>query len=156
VTAREIVFWEVGDENERLFHATQDEAIYDWVSDNTCDGVDPHSWRIPTTLQVCGYARMAVEPPDPERLLEDLFEPYEEEYGDPDGMWTPTAKMRELAEAFVTAVWAEWRPWACEMVKHETVDLRAWMEEHGSRWWPREWPGMDSPLVTWIKEDETA
>jgi len=51
----------------------------------------------------------------PGRVLEEVLERLDEEYGDPDGdPFDATAKMWEAANAFACAVLDEYVPWMCE------------------------------------------
>ena len=124
-----IEFWGKVDD-ERLTYTEMDDAI-ESIIDGTDDIED-----LPETIEVCGFAR--IEPSmknGAEVALERLLENLDEEYSDPDGSYTdPTDAMIEASEMFVAVVLKEYKCWACEPVKWETVNVQAWIKENRPDW----------------------
>ena len=125
---REIVYWDA-DGEERLTHDDRDEAI-ESILENSDQGDGD--------LEICGYARMAL--PGTERMadevLEHLFEYTLEEYSDPEGDYDAgqTDAMKAAAIKFIEVFKAEYVPWACEIVKRETIDVEEWIKENRPDW----------------------
>jgi hypothetical protein len=124
---RPIVYWDKESE-ERLTHKDQDEAI-EYVLDEMT--------ALPETLEICGYAKMAL--PTPENLGDDvlsqLLERLDEDYSDPARSYSDaTDAMKESAETFAKTVLDEYESWACEVVKRETIDVMKWVKTHRPDW----------------------
>jgi len=123
---REIEFWDQ-DDVEQLSHSEQDEAI-----EYILDGLD----ELPETLEICGYARMEVkESADnlAERVLEDLIENLDDEYGGEE----PTEiseKMKNKSKEFVQFILDVYESWQCEIVKRETIKVDDWVKENRPDW----------------------
>lgn len=124
---RKIVYWAC-DEPEILVHESQDRAIESFLD----DWYPNDDW--PATIEVNGYARM-IPCDDGLDALENLIDVLDENYGNPDGDPPEmTGKMREAAQKFANAVISEYEPWACEVVKTVTVDVKKWVIEHRPDW----------------------
>jgi hypothetical protein len=108
-------FWDCGDP-EALSHTDIDDAVADYL--DGCNG-------LPDSLAVIGYRRMrlGVEEPDPDQILEDIYEGLDEEYNSGDDPSETTKAVRAAAEVFVAVVRREYVPWNCEQCC--TVTLNA-------------------------------
>lgn len=102
--------------------------------------LDGFSDRVfPPTLVVEGFAprELTAREPDPRRLLADLLDQLDEEYGDPDGdgdSSKPTPAMVAAAEELAAVIRREYQPCLCEAVCREVVDVRSWLAEHRPDW----------------------
>lgn len=88
------------------------------------------------TLTVYAFKRGAISPRnlDADRLLEDVLERLDEEYGDPDEASEPTDAMQAAAVTFLATIRAEYRVWNCERVAEATVDVAAWAKSERPDW----------------------
>jgi len=126
---REIIAWSCNREEEHLTYDDMDDAIEAYLDD-----FGPTGERTPKTVTVYGFARMELKRAEC-RVLADLLERLDEEYGDPDGDWgVATTAMEEAEKHFIDVVLAEYCPWACEAVKEVTVDTNEWIKEHRPNW----------------------
>ena len=126
---RKIEFW--GDkEDEHLTHTEMDEAI-----ESALDGMADIN-ALPETIEICGYARMKPSMKvEAEIAVERLIESLDEDYGDPDGSSSGSTKsMQDAAETFVVAVLKEYKCWACDLVKQETVNVQKWIKGNRPDW----------------------
>lgn len=120
---RKIMFWGSPD-SEESSHETRDDAIEALLD-------ELEDW--PKEIVVCGYARMI--PSLSLHPLEDCLEALDEEYGNPDGTKDdPTPAMEEAEKAFLAVIEREYRPWACEEVCRETVNVLRWVRDHRHEW----------------------
>lgn len=125
-------WWGVNDP-ERMSAKTPDEAIADYLDQR--DNPDPRGWPADETLHLSGYVPMVPTVPVHLTLLDTLLEALDEEFGDDDGDGTKATPAMEAAEqAFITAVLAEYEPFMCEDVYHETVNVREWVKAHRPDW----------------------
>ncbi len=137
---REIVFWTCDDDGEYLTHSDRNDAIEELLDANLAPGMTAAQVleELPETIDVYGYARMKVETRAtvPEDLVRAVLDDLDETYSGPDGSLTeePTAAMLDAARALIAAVVAEYKPWACERVTTEHVDVNAWIREHRPDW----------------------
>ena len=125
-TDRKIVFW--GDkEDEHLIHTDMDDAI-ESILDDIKD--------LPETVEVCGFARRElISKGTSNHVLEHLLEHLDQEYADPDGSYSdPTKGMIEASDTFVAAVLKEYKVWACDLIKRETVNVQSWIKENRPDW----------------------
>ena len=124
------IFWTCRD-SEQLRCETVDEAVEEHLEMVLYDR-DPSDW--PETVTARGFKRGVVTY-DGETVLERMLEHLDEEYSDPDGDDTkPTEGMKRAADAFVSAVLAEYTPWACEECETVTVNVKEWVTEHMPEW----------------------
>ena len=115
-----------GPDDEQLYHESIDEYI-----EATLDDMYPGQPE-PATLVVVGYVPMKASTWPEDWVLEPLLENLDENYGNPDGDPTePTEGMKKAARAFIDAVLAEYRVWACEEVTRETINIAEWRGAHG-------------------------
>jgi len=121
---REVVYWGQRDANQ-LTYTDKDEAI-----EEILDGID----KLPSTIEICGYAEMI---PDWAHYapLESMLDNLYEEYGDPDGCYTkPTPDMKKAEEAFMSVIAEEYKPGAYEVITQETIDVAEWIKVHRPDW----------------------
>jgi hypothetical protein len=114
---RKPVFFTCDQDEERLTFTDPDEAIENYLDDLD----DP----LPEEVTVYGFAPIqATRSVDAIAggHLEALLESLDEEYGDPGD------------RTYVAAVLAEYKPWACEQVSSEAVNVREWVKEHAPHW----------------------
>jgi hypothetical protein len=99
-------YWDCSDP-EALSHTDIDDAVADYL--DGCDG-------LPDSLAVTGYRRLrlSADEPDPDRILEDIYEGLDEEYNGGDDPSEPTKAVQAAAEAFAAIVRREYVPWNCE------------------------------------------
>lgn len=101
------------EDQERL-----DESVEEVIQD-LLDGLDEgETAKIGWPIKVIVYRRVDLSKQVvrlADIVLADLLERLDEDNSDPDGDGTePTATMRQAARQFVSAVLAEYVPWACE------------------------------------------
>ena len=113
---------------ETLEHSDPDDAVESYL--DQCG--DP----LPEKVTVYGYARLVMEPgePDPGRVLERVLEELDEEYGDPDDATDATPAMLAAAREFCEAIRREYPVWRCEKVEQTEVDVATWVEGHRPDW----------------------
>ncbi|HDY65352.1 MAG TPA: hypothetical protein ENH84_03850 [Phycisphaerae bacterium] len=123
-TERPVVFWDCDDDAEILNYSEKNNAI-----EMHLDGRD--KWD--GTITVYGYARMIAPVPDAETVLENIFEGEWEEYVNEN--WPGRSiRMSQIAQQFVEAIHAEFKPWVCEVVTSEEVDVAEWIAENRPTW----------------------
>jgi hypothetical protein len=145
-------FYGCNEDAETLTHTTPEEAIEDhldlfWppkrlVGDPDADQRAGFLAALPETIEVMTFEPMKVTDShiDEETLLQYVFERLEEdELGDPDGREFADAfddwkLVQERAKEFVELVRAKFKPWACEEVARETINVKAWIAEHKPEW----------------------
>jgi hypothetical protein len=123
----EVKFWDAED-TEILTHTDQDDAI-----ECLLDGFD----ELPDMLEIYGYTRMELPSTDSltTHVLEEMLSRLDEDYGNPeDNHQEATDTMKEAAKAFVEIVKNEYVPWACEIVKHKTIDVQEWVKANRPDW----------------------
>jgi hypothetical protein len=114
------IFWGVNDPEE-LSSEDPDEAIGDHL-----ESLKREDW--PETLSLHGFVRKKVEYNRKCGPLDQMLEELDDEYDGPDrDGTTPTKAMLAAEEAFIAAVLAEYKPWACEEVWQEGVNVLAWV-----------------------------
>jgi hypothetical protein len=121
------IFWGVNDPEE-LSSEDPDEAIGDHL-----ESLKREDW--PETLSLHGFVRKKVEYNRKCGPLDQMLEELDDEYDGPDrDGTTPTKAMLAAEEAFIAAVLAEYKPWACEEVWQEGVNVLAWVTAHQPDW----------------------
>jgi hypothetical protein len=104
------------------------------------DAVERHLddlWpKVPETLTVTAFRRRVIHTRDlnPDRVIEDLLEQLDEEYGDPDEGTDPSEAMRLAATALCDVIRRNYRVWACEPVATAKVNVQAWVRENRPDW----------------------
>lgn len=119
------------EDSERLYQDPDEllEAVLEYCDDIT---------SVSKTAVVYEYVRARPEP-DVDRILEDIYERLDEEYGDPEGDYTDIGKLPEevvcAARLLANAVRRNYRSWLCvrtgtkfEVDQHEFFRSR-WPEE---------------------------
>lgn len=130
MTERKIAYWDL-DGAETLSYTDQDDAI-EHILDDILDG------DIKDELEICGYARM--EKPSVEKFAAELLEHAIEdldcnfELGSPDEDPDFTDDMKAASVEFAKAILNDYEPWACEVVKKETIDVVAWIKANKPEW----------------------
>lgn len=128
MSKQEIAYWSCEEGDEGLTHTDRNAAIKWYLDGMARDGTE--------TIRVYGYARMIVPEPDEgdaEGLLETFFNNNWEEFQGEDGV-DITPEMQADARTFLEALHREFRPWACEIVSTETVNVNDWTKEHQPHW----------------------
>ena len=128
---RVCVFWGINDP-EDLGAEDPDTAIAEHIESLLRD-----KW--PETVSLHGFVRMTVEYKPGRRFgpLANILEALDEEYGDPDDNHDetkPTPKMEEAECAFIAAVVAEYKPWTCEEIYQEEVNVMEWVRANQPDW----------------------
>ncbi len=127
-----MIFWGEKDD-ERLTHTTPDDAI-----EAIIDGHHPTPIAEIGTVTVHEFAPMKprVAAGTIFGPLSTLIERLDEEYSDPEGDGTKATETMLAAErAFIAAVLAEYKPWACEPTGNVvTVNALEWAREHAPDW----------------------
>jgi len=122
-------FWG-GDGDEVLIYTDPHEYI-----ENLLDSYHPESLYSTGTITAYEYKPMTVTASDCGAPLEYILEMLDEEYGSPDKGFTATDAMIQAEKAFINAVLAEYRPWACEQTgKSVTAKAVDWVREHRPDW----------------------
>ena len=108
------------DGQEHLTAITFDEAVAEQLED--------HALQVEVT--VITFQRKTVDP-NHFTVLEGLLEDMADDYGDREGDFDPfTAEGEAIVNAaeaaFVAAVVREYRPWQCEEIAREVVNVEAW------------------------------
>lgn len=126
---------------ERIDHSDRDDAIEDQLDSLLAPGMTAADVQkvLPETVTVYGYAHQEISERTKhslaERVLEDLFEWIDDEYGDPDAGGTePGEDERAAARSFVDAITKNYFVWTCDQVSDEEVDVMAWVKEHRPDW----------------------
>jgi hypothetical protein len=118
-TERTPTLWTHNDMAERINATTIAEAVEEWADAWVCDNDGP----LPETVTLYGFAPRPF--PDPsffdDFILEGLIERLDEDHGDPEEPTEITDAMRTACREFVAKVYAEFRPWMCEIVTEQTV-----------------------------------
>ncbi len=143
---REPLFYTCDDDAESLTDTEPEEAVRCHLDAMLEPRMTPEQVlaALPKTITLYGYARTVLPPtvPDPDDVLDNIMERIEEdEYGDPDGVsWEDRmdlpavnglkAKARELCEAIRLL----YKPWSCEQVTKEEVDVEKWIRENEPEW----------------------
>ena len=125
MSEREIVFWDCDEHREELTWTDRDEAIE--------YGIDDAAEDSPETIMVYGFARMTPSL-DANDVREWLANGPFDELLDPDGDDWWTDDMQRAAEEFCARIRGAFKPWACEQVTKETVNVREWLQEHRPDW----------------------
>ena len=128
-TDRPVILWDCSDDVESLYHKTQKEAIEAFLDD-----IDPEDRE--ETVMVYGYARMIVPKPtmaDAADLVENWFGNNWEEFQGEDGPDTPNSTA-VAAHQFLTVLHRDFKPWSCEQVTSEEVNVAAWIAENRPDW----------------------
>ena len=127
------------DGDETLIHTDPDDAIEEaldkWLSPKV-SVLEHLRSAVGETITVFAFKRRVVDDdePDAERLLEDVLERLDEEYGNPDEASTPTDAMRTAAETFCAAIRAEYHVWQCDGFAQAKVNVDAWVRDRRPDW----------------------
>lgn len=107
-----VEFWSCDARVERYTHQDKWEAISDFLVD--------YANCVPFPIKVYGGARMKADATG-DCILEQLFEHYEEDFGDPDAFYDAemTDNMRVAANHLAEVFNREYKPWACNHVVTE-------------------------------------
>jgi hypothetical protein len=127
MSENEIVFWDRAD-TEYLSIEDKDEAIEKIIDDL--------SLLVPSEIEVVGYKRVKIKvdiESSAENLLSNLIENLDEDYGGEDGT-DITEEMSEYAIEFVKKILSIYPVWSCEEGCRETIDAKAWVEQHRKDW----------------------
>lgn len=102
------VLWSV--EGEAELYLDRADALRNWIESFSDLG------RIPETVRLLSHRRMAHPPVDAYRLVEGIFEDWDEVVGCPwaEERQRPTEGARNIAEGFVKALRRHYVVWACE------------------------------------------
>jgi hypothetical protein len=122
---RQIDFWDLED-TEYLHYEDRDEAI-----ENVLDGFERS--ELTGELEICGYTYKEVTL-NANKILNNILENLEECYGGEDPISQPEAKMLELTEKYASEMIKLYRPWACDLVVKETIDIREWVLKNCPEW----------------------
>lgn len=112
-------YWGINN-TEELSHEDADEAIREYLI-----GFKPG--ELPTTVRLHGFVKKKVTYSSGvllERMLEDLDEEYRDDFTE------PTESMKAAEQAFIAAVLAEYKPYWCDEVYKEEIDVAAWVKSH--------------------------
>lgn len=126
---RPVILWDCRDDAEDLHHFTRNEAIEAYLDD-----IDPEDRE--ETITVYGYDHMIVPKPtmaDAADLVENWFENNWEEFQGEDGLDTPNSTA-VAAHQFLTVLHRDFKPWSCEQVTSEEVNVAAWIAENRPDW----------------------
>ncbi len=127
VDKRNPTLWSCDNGDENLTHGD----IHDAIEKELEDRDDP----LIGTLTVYGYARMTPDVERPaNRVVDDLIEHLDEDYGSPDDATEVTASMRAASRTFVQAILSEYSVWGCEEVCQREVDVADWVQRHRPDW----------------------
>jgi hypothetical protein len=119
-------FWGVNDP-EDLSSEDPDEAIGDYL-----ESLKREDW--PETLSLHGFVRKKLEY-RAGRLIDQMLEDLDDEYsGEGRESTEPNPAMEAAEKAFIADVLAEYKPWACEEVWQEDVNVLAWVTAHQPDW----------------------
>lgn len=124
---RKVELWDCDDGAEFLIHRDMDDAI-----ESHLDGTG----QTEGTLKVYGFARMKIPDNylDEGRLVEDVLERLDEEFGNWEEGTEPTEAMLEAARTFHKAIIAEYSVWTCEVVETVEVDVAEWILKERPDW----------------------
>jgi len=129
----EPLLWSCREDDERLSHYDQDDAIEEYL-----DALYPDP--IPDgDIEVYGFAQEEVSEKRIQReavdVIEQLRERLDEDYGNPDddGCIITNAQ-QAAAEAFVRAFLKDYKVWICRRVTTETVNAREWCAKNNPEW----------------------
>ena len=123
---RPIIWWDCSGDSEILTYRTQNQAIESYL--DTIDFADHEK-----VIKVYGYAHMIVPKIDVNLMLEHILEREWEEYIGEDSP-DITDRMGEAAQQFVDVLHKEFKPWACEQVTEEEVNVKTWITENRPDW----------------------
>jgi hypothetical protein len=129
--SEQTTYWGQGD-GEELTHENPNDAIEDFLDD-----MHPTPFEKIDDFEVCEYRPMKPGMPAAHwSPLTLLLERWDEDYGNPDGdPPTITEAMRAAERAFVAAVAAEYRSWACEKTGNVVkVNALEWVRENRPEW----------------------
>lgn len=127
-----IDFWSCQDGDEHLRHTDINDAIEEHLD---------ASQENEGMAKVYGYQREVIKGSDLWDPLESILESLDEEYGDPGEASEPTEGMKKATEEYLAKVAAEYKPWACKIVKEVEVNIQEWIKEHRPDWLEEEQHG---------------
>ena len=128
-TKQEVVYYG-GEGDERLSCSTVDEYM-----ESVLDIMPMEKW--PETIRVSSFIRLTVDRREV-ALLDDVLDRLDENYGDPEGYaadaYQPTKEMRDAEKALQDLILKHYKPWMCEDVSSEEVNVKEWVTEHRPHW----------------------
>jgi hypothetical protein len=133
------VFYSCDEHAEALTHDDPDDAIDAYLDEELSpEDDDPLAVvkaKFGETLEVYAFKRRVMDhtDPDPERVLEDVLERLDEEYGGEDAT-EPTEPMKAIAEAFCATIRAEYGVWQCDGCGSAKVNIETWVRENHPEW----------------------
>lgn len=129
-------FWAISD-TETLQHELVEDAVREYLDDFMSPHMTQEDWdRLPETFEVLGYNRMTPNVECYCRMLEDLLEYLDEEFGNPNGDPTqPTPGMQQAEKEFIEKVLKEYEVYQCEYSGDKvTISTIDWIREHEPEW----------------------
>lgn len=121
---KEICFYSLSRDEERLIHESIDECLADWWY-SLSEVPKPTSTDV---ITVYGWRRAKVEPCGGLAPLEWLLETLDEEFGDPDGYHTQPEEALSVMQAaereFLRSVCDAYESWMCEECAEYRVTVR--------------------------------
>lgn len=128
MSEQKIEFWDCSMDAEQLSWDEQNVAI-----EMHLDQIPKDEW--PETLTVYGFVRETLKlGNEAARILEQILESLDENYGNPEEATAETEGMKKAAEEFVQKVAAEYQVWSCKRVASEEINVMDWVKEHAPQW----------------------
>ena len=128
-TEKDIIYWDC-EESEILTHTDIDEAVEYFL-----ENIEIKDW--PEITEVSGYAKLKISESEKaryaERILENLLEDLDEEYGGED-YTEPSDKMKEAAKRFMDEFVNEYQVWRCWPEVTEKVNTMEWVKKNRPDW----------------------
>lgn len=124
MTDTHIVFWDCRSDREDLAFTSIEDAVQSWADD--LEG------PLPEEVTVYGWKRMEIPSAEAiaERVLDDVLERLDEEYGDPDGGFVQPAKeLNAAALRFAEEVRTHYVSWMCEQATSRIVRVADYVTE---------------------------
>jgi hypothetical protein len=124
-------FW--GEEGQERLDDTEIDDCIEYIVDGLFGLGDDDPLN--TTIEVFAFERMNVGVDPVTQILEPLLESLDEEYCDPNDVYTmPTDEMKSAAAKLAEVVEREYEAWACAEIGTVEVDVMAWVKEHKPDW----------------------
>lgn len=122
-------FWTCREDEEELRHTDVDDAVDEWLDDMYDIALE----EVPPQVKVYGFRPRLVDAHAEVgyhrgRILEDLLERIDEDYGSPDGGTEPTTAMKVAEDLLLEVICREYEPWACEPCVQVVVDTAPYVE----------------------------
>jgi hypothetical protein len=132
VSEQKIEFWDCSEDSEILSYENENDAI-EYYLDDYLHALPIAEW--PEKITLYGFVRETLKlGNEAARILEQLLEGLDEEYGNPEKATTETEGMKKAAEEFVQKVAAEYQVWSCKRVASEEINVMEWVKEHCPQW----------------------